>query len=378
MIVDQCNKKSKNILSIAIFKNSNNFDLLRLMAAFAVIVGHAYPISPQPPLQDWVLSVLHFDYSGSLAVKFFFFLSGLLVTESIINRPEPMKFIARRLFRIYPSLLVCLLFTILIVGPIYTNGSLPDYFLQKSTWTYLTKNLGLFRLQWKLPTVLDDSEFGLNGALWTLNFEFVCYVYVAVFCAIGVFSRRIISNLIFLSVIVVAFFAPHYLPYFSRNPDAVLLPACFSIGVLFAVNKKNIILDIRLVALLWLLVMCLSENRAHIISFYLAFFYTSIYLGSLPFTVAHLKLPFDASYGVYLYGFLVQQCVHASLPNIGVHGNQIVSMIIALILGIFSWYLFEKPALKLAREFTEKDWSQNPAIMKIRSIGSSNVRIFKK
>ena len=157
--------KSTRQLSDILLRNGNNFDILRLIAAAAVIIGHAYAIAPQPPLQDFVASVVHFEYSGSLAVKFFFFLSGLLVTDSLIRRPEPLQFLVRRACRIFPALLVCLLVAIFIVGPIFTKLSLFDYFTQKDTWSYLMKNISLIDLQWKLPGVFSDNKYGLNGSL---------------------------------------------------------------------------------------------------------------------------------------------------------------------------------------------------------------------
>ena len=104
--------KPKKYLIDILKRDANNFDIFRLIAACMVIIGHAYAIAPQPPLQDGILSVLGFDYSGSLAVKFFFFLSGLLVTNSIIAKPDPFHFFIKRAFRIYPGLLVCLLIAV--------------------------------------------------------------------------------------------------------------------------------------------------------------------------------------------------------------------------------------------------------------------------
>jgi len=123
------------LLSDVLKRGGNNFDVLRLIAACAVIVGHAYAIAPQPPLQDTVLTLLKFDYSGSLAVKFFFFLSGLLVSDSIIRRPDTFQFLTRRAFRIFPGLIVCLMISVFLVGPVFTKLPINDYFAQTETWT---------------------------------------------------------------------------------------------------------------------------------------------------------------------------------------------------------------------------------------------------
>jgi peptidoglycan/LPS O-acetylase OafA/YrhL len=340
----------KNLVDV-LKRDGNNFDILRLVAALGVIIGHAYAISPQPPLQDGVLSILHFDYSGSLAVKFFFFLSGLLVTNSIISRPDAIHFLVKRACRIFPGLLVCLLVSVFIIGPLFTKLSMSQFFSDKGTWHYLTGNFFLYDIQWRLPGVFTESKYGLNGSLWTLPYEVICYMYLAVFFGLGLLKNKIVSNFFFSTVVAVGFIAPNYLPlFFAQNPDAHLLPACFAMGALFANNKESIKINISQVGLSWLLVILASQSVGYQFVFYVAFFYTAIFVSSLDFVKDHLKLPFDASYGVYVYGFMVQQCVHALFPESGVHFNQIMSAVISLLAGILSWYFVEKRFIKFGNQ----------------------------
>jgi peptidoglycan/LPS O-acetylase OafA/YrhL len=359
------------LLSDVLKRGGNNFDVLRLIAASAVIIGHAYAISPQPPLQDAVLSLLHFDYSGSLAVKFFFFLSGLLVSDSIIRRPTVFQFLTRRAFRIFPGLIVCLMISVFLVGPVFTKLPINDYFAQTETWTYLIRNTLLNDLQWKLPGVFSESKYGLNGSLWTLPYESICYLYIAIFCGIGLFPFRFAANVVFTAIVLTAFLAPQYLPRFAQNPEAVLLPAFFSLGALFAINKQLIKIDLQRVILLWIFVVLVNEPSAHRFLFYIAFFYTTIFLASLGFVIKHLKLPFDASYGVYVYGFMIQQCVVSVYPNIGVHGNQFISLIIAISIGICSWFYIEKPAIAFGAKLTSSDGIDFQLFKKLHTVMGS-------
>jgi peptidoglycan/LPS O-acetylase OafA/YrhL len=274
--------RSEKYLSDVLKRGANNFDILRLIAALAVIIGHAYSIAPQPPLQDKVLSILHFDYSGSLAVKFFFFLSGLLVTNSIILKPNTFQFLAKRVFRIFPGLLVCLLIAVLIVGPIFTQVSLAEYFSSAETWTYVTKNFFLTDLQWKLTGVFSDSKYGLNGSLWTLPYEVLCYIYLAILYGLGFLKNKIVANIFFVSVVTISFIVPQYLPaFFSQNPDSHLLPACFALGALFANNKDIIKINFYYVALLWIFSIILNHSVVYQFVFYIAFFYSTIYISSV-------------------------------------------------------------------------------------------------
>jgi peptidoglycan/LPS O-acetylase OafA/YrhL len=338
-------------------RNANNFDILRLTAALAVIIGHAYAIAPQPPLQDGILTLTKIDFSGAMAVKFFFFLSGVLVTNSIISNPDPFHFLLKRACRIFPGLLVCLLVTVLVVGPLFTTLPLKEYFIASDTWKYLRHNFFLHDIVWRLPGVFESSDVGINGSLWTLPFEALCYVYLAVLYGSGLLKNKIVFNAVFLVLICVALLSPAYLPpYFAANPGSQPLVACFSTGALYAFNKDWIRIHVYYVILAWLFVYLLDKSPVYPFLFYGALFYTSLFAASRDFVVRRLHLPFDASYGIYVYGYVIQQCVRHVLPDIGVHGNQLVSCLIAVPVGIASWYLVEKPFISFGNRAAKTSW----------------------
>src|SRR5438309_1484228 len=93
-------------LSTVIERNNNNYNLLRLLAAICVIIGHSYAISPKDGWSDPLLQLIHFNYSGGVAVIVFFFLSGLFITTSIQKNPSIMRFAIHRVLRIFPALVV--------------------------------------------------------------------------------------------------------------------------------------------------------------------------------------------------------------------------------------------------------------------------------
>jgi peptidoglycan/LPS O-acetylase OafA/YrhL len=77
-------------------KENNNLDIFRVIAAMMVIYGHAYAILPSSGPGDILTGLLGFDYSGSLAVKIFFFLSGLVVTNSLLTKRNLLQFLIAR------------------------------------------------------------------------------------------------------------------------------------------------------------------------------------------------------------------------------------------------------------------------------------------
>jgi peptidoglycan/LPS O-acetylase OafA/YrhL len=59
--------------------------------------------------------------------------------------------------------------------------------------------------------------------------------------------------------------------------------------------------------------------------------------------------PADLSYGVYLYGWPVQQALHALFPALGAVALLWPSLLATLVVAMLSWFLVEKPALGLKR-----------------------------
>ena len=184
----------------------------------------------------------------------------------------------------------------------------------------------------------------------------MCYLYIAILCGLGLFSVRFATNIFCVAVIAIAFFAPEFLPRFAQNPDSFMLPVCFLTGTFFAINKQIIKIDASRVVLLWFFVLLVNLPTAQHFLFYMAFFYTTIFISSREFVINRFKLPFDASYGVYIYGFMIQQCVHAVFPGMGVHGNQLISLTIALAAGIGSWFFVEKTAISFGSRITSVAW----------------------
>lgn len=325
---------------------NNNFDLLRLMAALLVIYGHSYAFVPTAVNTDWVAALLGFDYSGSLAVKFFFMLSGLLVTASLLNRPHPVEFVVKRAARILPGLFICLCVSVFVVGTLFTTLPLAEYFSHSQTWKYLIDNAFLYEIQWHLPGVFAESKYGLNGSLWTLPLEAVCYLFLAAFYALGVWRSVWLANVVLLGVLFLSFLMPQFLPsLFSNNPEAHLLPGCFALGALFATNQKIISINLKGVFALGLLAVVFWPTGMKMSVFYVSFFYACLYFGSLKLIVEKLKIPADPSYGVYIYGFVIQQCLGHLFPDKGIEFHQLTAAVVAITAGTLSWYLVEKPGI---------------------------------
>jgi len=165
-------------LEYCLEKERNNFDLLRWIAASAVIFGHAHAIVVNGnATDDNIHALLGFDYSGSLAVKFFFFLSGLVVTNSVVKNPHALKFFLSRIFRIFPGLIVCVLLSTFVIGVCLTSLTWKEYLVEPQTYSYVRGAVRLTLDPWQLPGVFQsNNQHAVNGSLWTLPIEVFLYV----------------------------------------------------------------------------------------------------------------------------------------------------------------------------------------------------------
>src|SRR5690606_28643939 len=141
-------------------------------------------------------------------------------------------------------------------------------------------------------------------------------------------------------------------PIFNNNPEAYLLPGMFAVGALFAILKSYIVIEWKFLFFFWLALQLINDPMLNRVILYTGMFYTSILIATRPWVIQSLKLPFDASYGIYLYGFVVQQVVFHLFPDAGVRGNYLISMPIAFLLGTISWYIVERPAIQFGRRIS--------------------------
>src|SRR5580704_6989314 len=154
--------------------HKNSFDVVRLIAALAVVFGHYWEmVFGSDPLNGFFGTD---EDIGGLAVLVFFGISGYLIAESILNGATLRFYATSRLLRIYPALLVCLLVCIL-AGMFLTRASLSDYFSAQTSQFFLGNIFPFFwQEQRVLPGVFTAPWNAMNGPLWTIKYELACYV----------------------------------------------------------------------------------------------------------------------------------------------------------------------------------------------------------
>lgn len=317
----------------------NNFDALRLIAALTVMVGHAWALTgvPRAPLLGGHL--IHHD-----AVYVFFAISGYLIASSWARSPHPLRFLRNRVLRIVPALAVVVLVTVFVIGPLVTTDA--GYFGRPATWSYLG-NIGMVA-QYRLPGVFESNPTtSVNGALWTLGAEFACYLGVL---AVGLLARRR-APLVF-AVLIVPLIALSLMPgALPKGLPAVATAMVFFAGgaALTAPGLARFVRPIPAVALLvvWAVAGVLWGEAGKAIA-WLAVPYAVVALGTRSTPVLRDAGRFgDFSYGLYLWGFPLQQLVVLMLGPLPIWLDLLIVVPLTLAAAMLSWHLVERRALAL-------------------------------
>lgn len=352
-------------LSEILKKDNNNIDLIRIIAAAMVIYGHAYEISPETGRADFIRNLIEFDYSGSLAVKIFFFISGLVVTNSLLKKRNISEYIISRFFRIWPAF-ICVIVLSYAFAYITTSADTNEFKEVVPFLQYLTSSFFL-NMTWSFPGVFDENTINVfNGSLWSIVYEVGCYILLLSFVVLFNYNRMII-NVICSFIILDSLYGVFSIFTEALSRDEVrYLPAIFALGVLAAINKDYIKIN-KVTAAMMILVTAIlysQQSTLYYLSFYITLMYAILYISANHYFIK-LKPKYDISYGIYLYGFPIQQYVFLTLKDTGagILTNQVVSICISIIAGILSWLLIESRFIRLGKIVHDKIKHSNASAM---------------
>jgi peptidoglycan/LPS O-acetylase OafA/YrhL len=324
----------------------NNFNLLRMAAAAAVLVSHAYPLSlgkgVAEPLQYYLGMNL-----GTLAVYSFFAISGYFITQSFQRNPSIVDFCIARVFRIYPALLVALILTVVVLGPVFSVLSLSEFVTHAQVFSYIPANLSLVRLQYELPGVFEKNPYpgAINGSLWTLAYEAGCYAMVASVGIWGILAntRRFAFLLISYAVFYGGFSLLHL--HSERFEEIHQLTFPFVLGMTLFHFRGRIAFRFDVCGVLFLASFLLYGRPGFKEIFILSWCYALFCIGfTRSRTLSRYNLLGDYSYGTYIYAFPVEQVIAASVPNSTPLVLMALGFPITLGLATLSWHFIEKPA----------------------------------
>lgn len=340
---------------------ANNFDIIRILFAWFVIVSHSYVLNgdgPTDPLASLTNSYMIFSFIG---VKGFFIISGYLIFQSLQRSHSIADYLTKRILRIFPGLIVVLVVTLFAVYFIYPTHDRP-YLLNPTIYKYFLGNSILFMPHFFINGVFENQfSHAVNGSLWTIEFEFLFYIVLLL-----LFPIRKKNNLISMVIggILVVFFIGNgfYLNAIKQFSNPISLELTFDLGTYFLMGSFIACFDwdkipfkkwILLFSFIVLLIATIYKYDYNFVRISLPFII--IYFGkksSWLASKAHAVLG-DPSYGIYLYGFPIQQFI-IYLYKPSTLTLLITSTIASFVIGYLSWNLIEKRALLYKNIFSPK------------------------
>jgi peptidoglycan/LPS O-acetylase OafA/YrhL len=344
MVIDCLNPVCGRPSAVSGDPKKNSFDLLRFFAAALVLYSHQYVLlgRVEPDFFGWTTF-------GGLGVSFFFFLSGFLVWSSWARDPDIRRFFVRRSLRIFPALWAAVLICVLTLGLFQTSWSVGDYFQSPLTWRYLC--VAAFCTQNELPGVFAENPLPsvINGSLWTLRVEFLCYVSIAVVASLGSVRQNWLMLLSLGLAVLAAAFGPLLLG--SRFVSHLEMVSFFWWGVMYAyvrarpapeARKWTIAISIALLA--FLLPGGRGSERTGILIVVAALVLAAQHA---PWGALLTDRLGDLSYGMYIFAFPVQQVVVELGRERGwaFTTHLVLSFLVTSVLAYASWHLLEKRAL---------------------------------
>lgn len=325
---------------------------MRLIAAFAVLISHCYPLyglSHEP----FAILTGHMDTLGGFSVSIFFIISGFLITSSWERNKNIIQYTKNRVLRIFPALFVIVIISVFVFGPTVTSLSSTEYWSSDQTFKYLLNMFAITKYN-SLPGVFENnpSAYNVNGSLWTLAVELFMYCVILLAGVLSILNRK---NITIAIVIMVAFF----LHVKGGSIMGGTIPVHYALKHIISF-LCGAFLCLYFDKITWNKYWALLLLSITLIAMYTSFI-NAIIMFTLPYLVIYVSTqnyPIlknagkygDFSYGMYIYSFPVQQ-YFASIwkPEYGFYNYMLTTCIATLIFAIASWHLIEKNALKLRK-----------------------------
>jgi len=333
---------------------NNNIDLLRLIAAILVLFSHSYPLSGHNGADPMVRLSHGFTDFGSLSVTCFFIISGFLITSSYLRHNDILTYLWGRILRIVPGLFVSVVFSALVVGTLCTSLPKTTYLHDHTVYSFIVNNARL-NIIFYLPGVFTHNPWpkGVNGSWWTLPIEFKMYIIIGVIGCMTLLRRKTIGTISVAATLIAVLAILHYKKalFMAYIPlDGLTAVETFFIGSLFYLCRDKIILNYKIAVVLILTCFCLTNPHLFKLMFYVTFAYC-IFLFSYraPLKGYQLTKHGDISYGIYIYAFCIQQTLEHFFHFTSPWALCFSALPITVVLALFSWFIIEKPALRLKK-----------------------------
>ena len=334
----------------------NNFGFLRLLFASLVIVSHSPELVDGNRSREILTRIFGTMSFGEISVDGFFLISGYLITQSFVRSSSTFEYLLKRVLRIVPGYAVSFVLCVLFVAPFAGNGV---------TWSFRLLEILLSQMLTLFPPTIAGAFDGLpypllNGAMWTIAYEFRCYLAVAMFGLLGIYRPRYRVVAAIAVAVLLLLNATGAMQTVHPNQNMLLgvaayntrFGAVFGVGALYYLFRDRIpltnigagIAAILLVGMMFRPL--LAETAYAVLGGYLILWFA---FKAPVLRLSQLDNKADISYGLYLYGWPVQTLIiwHDRIVNPWL--LCCLSLALASLLGYASWILVETPCMRFAR-----------------------------
>ncbi|WP_250281191.1 MULTISPECIES: acyltransferase family protein [unclassified Frankia] len=344
------------------FSRDNSLNFLRLVFALTVVVVHAWALGG-----FGLVRIGDYD-PASVAVDGFFVVSGFLITRSRLGVGGTARFLWHRTLRIMPGFWASLLVVAFLCAPLawrHERGSFDGYPVTgpHGAVQYVLAN-SLLRVRFydvagtpsavPFPPPGSGIPIGWNHSMWTLYWDALCYLGIAVLAIFGVIQRRralvAVVTACLWAVVVLRELAPGYTPgplggVFAGGVGRFVL--MFLAGCVLYLYADRIPLSGKLAAgCAAVLAVSMFLDDPHIL-LNLPLAYLCIWLG-IRLPLHRVGAGHDFSYGLYIYSFPVQQLAAVyGVQRHGVVAYFALCLSVTAVAAVLSWFCIERPALRL-------------------------------
>lgn len=340
-------------------KTENSFNILRLTLAILVILSHSYEIKYSGRSHEPLTQLFGSISFGEFAVDCFFIVSGYLIASSWQGEQNISSYLSKRIRRIFPAFIVCNIICLFVFARL-AQGSYG--YLQSIQWTEYA--IGLVTLsQPKINNIFNhDIYHALNPPLWSIQYEFACYIALLVLMIVFRKSHRqmaMVSFVVFCTLMLIGGYGLHILQnsnFIYLTKAYIRAPMFFLAGVILWQNNTRIdsIKPYLFVIFGCMTLLCLSHPITAEPGLALFGSLLIIKLGrssvakNITFTNKN-----DVSYGTYLYAFPISQLLFSTPFFQHALSNFFATTALTMTIGYISWKFIEKPLL--AHRKTEKN-----------------------
>ena len=339
--------------------HDNFFTPLRLLFASLVVLGHSFAVGLGAGMEPHVFYHYTFSY---LAVNLFFIASGFLVTKSMVYRGDTPSFISARALRIFPALIVHVIFVMIVIGPLATKAPLGEFFTDPDWYLQPFKVLTFYQTDMMLPRIFEtNSEQMGSGPLWTLRYEILAYIGTLAVFSLGLLRKKWMVLLQFILPSIGWIIALNF-GLFEKMPATI--ENLFRFGIAYGLGATIYAYRDRL-SFSWITLGVLGAASYLLRETAVIEVVMNTLLAWLIFRVAYMKMPRfnwmqripDLSYGIYIYHWCILQMMFYWFPSLNVFELFTLSFGPTVALSALSWYIIEKPALRSKTRFA--NWMRN-------------------